>query len=241
MYKKLLFTGVLSLIFWGAPMTFAFEPNIHEQAELTTLKDSLNRLIEQDNLTLRNLYQQARDLMPHFTEEKTKYYLEHLRDFLLTKLLERKSRSSLESKEEKKNFLLQYHGSGLANAEYLTENCYGRYQTLDNLSFAYDFPTPLTIAVRYRESNCGYYLPKNGYGPFQITKKDYGKGEITRQIFETAIKDFLEFSKKKIQRYNEKNPDSPMKLKYGQFNYKDLYKFAGLYNGLSGGTVYGDI
>ena len=42
------------------------------------------------------------------------------------------------------------------------------------MSFANDFPTALTIAVWFRESTCGYYLPKNGDGPFQIVSKDYG-------------------------------------------------------------------
>lgn len=121
------------------------------------------------------------------------------------------------------------------------ENCYGWYQTLDTLSFAYDFPTALTIAVWWRESNCGYYLPKNGDGPFQIVSKDYGTGTITKELFEQTIKDFLEFSQRKIARYNSRNPETPMILSYQNFNYGDLLKFAGLYNGLSGATVYGDI
>ncbi|MEI7557984.1 MAG: hypothetical protein WCJ45_04055 [bacterium] len=45
---------------------------------------------------------------------------------------------------------------------------------MDTISFANDFPTALTIATRYRETNCGYYLPGNGDGPFQILSKDYG-------------------------------------------------------------------
>lgn len=109
------------------------------------------------------------------------------------------------------------------------------------MSFAYDFPTPLTLAIRYRESSCGFYLPKNGDGPFQIVSKDYGSGPINRPLFEQTVRDFLEFSKKKIERYNSKNPDTPILLSYKDYTYQDLYKFAGLYNGLSGGMVYGDI
>lgn len=131
-------------------------------------------MIEKDNIALRNLYQQARDLHPYFSDEKTAYYLEHLRDFLLTKIQTRKATAKFESQDLKKSFLADYQGSGLSNAEVLSENCYGRYQTLDNLSFSYDFPTALTIAVWYRETTCGYYLPKNGDGPFQIVSKDYG-------------------------------------------------------------------
>ena len=54
---------------------------------------------------------------------------------------------------------------------------------MDTLSFANNFPTALTIATRYREANCGYYLPANGDGPFQILSKDYGTGQITEAKF----------------------------------------------------------
>jgi hypothetical protein len=137
--------------------------------------------------------------------------------------------------------LLSEYVSSLANAEELTENCYWWYNTLDNLSYAYDFPTALTIAVWYRESSCWYYLPKNWDWPFQIVNKDYWNWEITKEIFEQTIRDFLEFSWNKINWYNSKNPDTPIVLWYRSFNYADLYKFAGLYNGLSGSTVYWDI
>lgn len=59
--------------------------------------------------------------------------------------------------------------------------------------------------------------------------------------FERTIQDFLEFSRKKIERYNSKNPQTPITLSYANLSYEDTFKFAGLYNGLSGGTVYGDI
>lgn len=219
----------------------AYEPNAQEQEELSNLKNQIAPLIENDNQILRSFYEQTRKLHPHFTDQKTAYHLEHLRDYLLTKLQMKKALATDEAKNLKTNFLAQYQGSWLATADPLSEKCYGRYQTLDNLSFAYDFPTALTIAVRYRESTCGYYLPKNKNWPFQITSKDYGTGEITKEIFETTIKDFLTFAKRKIDRYNSKNPDTPIVLNYKNFNYKDLYKFAGLYNGLKGATVYGDI
>lgn len=239
MKKSLIFLLSMILGFWS--MVSAYDPSSQEQDELAQLKWELSKLIENDNITLRNLYQQARDLHPHFSEEKTAYYLEHLRDFLLTKIQSRKATAKSESQDIKKKFLADYQDSWLTNAETFSENCYGWYQTLDNLSFSYNFPTALTIAVWYRESNCGYYLPKNGDGPFQIVSKDYGNWPISKVIFETTIKDFLEFSKNKIERYNGKNPATPINLSYQNINYQDLYKFAGLYNGLSGGTVYGAI
>lgn len=227
------------IAFWVS--AFAFEPNQQQQEELISLKSQIAPLVEKDNYALWSFYEQARDLHPYFKEEKTAYYLEHLRDSFLTKFLTRKDLAKSESSSLKLDFLAQYQGSGLETAEVLSQNCIGWYQTLDNLSFAYDFPTALTIAVRYRESGCGYYLPKNGDGPFQIVSKDYGNWTISKELFEKTIKDFLEFSKKKIDWYNGKNPSTPIALSYKSINYGDLLKFAGLYNGLSWWTVYGNI
>jgi len=53
------------------------------------------------------------------------------------------------------------------------------------------------MAIRYREASCGYYLPSNGDGPFQIISKDYGTGEITENIFVQSIQDFINFSQSK--------------------------------------------
>jgi hypothetical protein len=36
----------------------------------------------------------------------------------------------------------------------VSDYCLWRYNTLDNMSFANNFPTALTIAVWYRESSC---------------------------------------------------------------------------------------
>lgn len=144
------------------------------------------------------------------------------------------------SKENKKKLLSQWEKS-FVNLDTLDPNCLGRYYTMDLLSYAYDFPTALTIAVWRKESSCGYYLPKNGDGPFQIVSKDYSKVTLTQETFEEMIKDFLAFSKHKINRYNSKNPQNPIKLSYDEVNYSDLLKYAALYNGLSGGTVYGEI
>jgi len=60
------------------------------------------------------------------------------------------------------------------------------------------------MAVRYRETHCGYYLPKNGDGPFQILSKDYGTGEITPDLFIQTVQDFITFSKIKYGNYKSK-------------------------------------
>ena len=236
--KKVLFYSILSLSFF-API-FAYTPSDEEKAELTELKGQITQLGEESNLTLWNLYEQARNILPYITDEKINYYITQLRDYSLTKFTTKKDKAKDATEDLKKEITEEYK-TALENAESLSENCYGWYNTLDNLSYAYDFPTALTIAIWYRESSCWYYLPKNGDWPFQITSKDYWNWEISKEIFEQTIKDFLEFSWNKINRYNSKNPDTPILMWYKYFTYDGLYKFAGLYNWLSGWTVYWDI
>lgn len=234
----------LILFYWvfSIGRTFSYQPTTEDQQELTALKSQLREAISWDNIALWNLYAQARDLELWIQKpESLNYKLQHLRDYLLTVLEDRRESAKRDSKEKKSDFLSSFQWSGLATAEVLSENCIGRYPTLDTMSFAYDFPTSLSIAIWYRETSCGFYLPKNGNGPFQITSKQYGSWTLDRAVFEQTIKDFLEFSKKKIDRYNSKNPETPIHLWYDSINYKDLYKFAGLYNGLSGWTVYWEI
>lgn len=72
---------------------------------------------------------------------------------------------------------------------------------MDTISFANNFPTALTIATWYRETHCGYYLPANGDGPFQILSKDYGTGQITEAKFLNMMQDFIDFSKAKHLQY----------------------------------------
>jgi len=237
--KKSLFSlvGIISLI----GICYAYTPDDETKAEISDLKVQVTSLSENDNKTLFDLWEQARDMLPYIKDEKTTYVLTQVRDYALNKFTTRKDAAKNESITLKQELLNAYQNSWLQNAEEISENCLWRYNTLDNLSYAYDFPTALTIAVWYRETSCGYYLPKNWDGPFQIVSKDYWNGEITKELFEQTIKDFLEFSWNKINRYNSKNPDTPILLGYKYFTYKDLNKFAGLYNGLSWSTVYGDI
>ena len=75
---------------------------------------------------------------------------------------------------------------------------------MDTISFANNFPTALTIATRYRETNCGYYFPNNGDGPFQILSRDYGTGQMTEAKFIGTIQDFINFSKAKYLQYKTK-------------------------------------
>lgn len=171
--------------------------------QLSSLQTALSSA---NNADLWNYYQQFAKLQKAVEGRDTRlsYLLTSLRDWSFTQITNRKNLLIQQAKTAKAEFLETYEGKLLLEDE-VASNCIGRYNTLDNLSFVNNFPTPLTIAVRYRESTCSYALPKNGDGPFQIVSKDYGTGEITEELFLQTVQDFLDFSNTKINRYNEKN------------------------------------
>lgn len=155
-----------------------------------------------------------------------------LRDYAYSLFDSRKKLAKQQYIWEKANFLDEYAENIEMNEEFPIDKCIWWYNTIDNISFANNFPTALTIAVWYRESNCGYYLPANGDGPFQIVNKDYGSEEITEEVFKQTIQDFIDFSKRKIRSYNNKADDEypEIVLTYTWFDYTWVVNFAALYN-----------
>ncbi len=155
-----------------------------------------------------------------------------LRDYTYGLFDSRKKLAKQQYMWEKSSFLDEYRWNVMMEEEFPIDKCTWWYNTIDNISFANDFPTALTIAVWYKESNCGYYLPSNWDGPFQIVSKDYGNGEITEEIFKQAVQDFLDFAKWKIDNYNKRaNEEFPeIKLSYTSFDYTGVVSFAALYN-----------
>lgn len=155
-----------------------------------------------------------------------------LRDYTYSLFDSRKKLAKQQYVGDKSKFLDEYRKDIMIQEEFPIDNCVGWYNTIDNISFANDFPTALTIAVWYKESKCGYYLPANGDGPFQIVSKDYGNGEITEELFKQTIQDFIDFAKNKIDNYNKKaDADFPeIKISYTWFDYTWVVSFAALYN-----------
>lgn len=156
-----------------------------------------------------------------------------LRDYASSLFDSRKKLSKQQYAWEKYDFFDKYKDGINDNIEFPEDKCTWWYNTIDNISFANNFPTALTIAVWYRESNCWYYLPSNWDGPFQIVTKDYGTWEITEEIFKQSIQDFIDFAKWKIDNYNKKsNEEFPkLNISYTWFDYTGVVSFAALYNG----------
>ena len=155
-----------------------------------------------------------------------------LRDYAYSLLTSRKNLAKQESVWIKSEFLDEHMNNISIDSDFPIDKCTWWYNTIDNISFANDFPTALAIAIRYRESTCAYYLPSNGDGPFQIVEKDYGTGEITEELFKQTIQDFIDFSKQKIRRYNNRADEEypEINLTYTWFNLTGLVSFSALYN-----------
>jgi hypothetical protein len=150
------------------------------------------------------LYIQLKNLQEQYANhEKLEYYLNILDIHLITQINAEKVKAKVASTSFKQAFVDMYSGevsTGITTAD----TCTGRYNTLDSMSFANNFPTAMTMAMRYRETTCGYYLPSNGDGPFQILSKNYGTGTITEGKFLTTIQDYLDFSKNKYGQHYSK-------------------------------------
>ena len=236
---KKFFLCMVSIFLWIG-LSFGYHATTGDDQALSLLKTSLLEATPKSLFGYNTQLQTFQKVLGG-NDEKLDYYLRTLVDYGISVFDKRKSLARQNAKSEKQAMLDQYQ-SHISLEGTLYENCIWWYNTLDNMSFANDFPTALTIAVWFRESTCGYYLPKNGDGPFQIVSKDYGTWEITEEIFKQSIQDFFDFAKGKINRYNSKNDaDHQINLTYTHATFADLLKFSALYNGLDNGEIKGDI
>ncbi len=224
--KKLFFILCCTL-FLG--FSFAYTPTSQDTANLNHLKSQLNVLVENNNVNLRDFYNQVKILQSDYSNDlRLNYMLWNLKDHLYNKLFSLKTAAKISSIPAKQAFLDQ-HITGISKEISGTlDNCIGWYNTLDDISFAYNFPTAITIAAWYRESTCAYFLPSNREGPFQIVGKDYGTGEISHNVFIETVVDFMEFTRGKFNRYLTQLTGS---LTYTGFDLVWISNFAGLYNG----------
>lgn len=221
------FLWVFVFLFVGA--SFAYTPTTDDMKNLTHLKTQLDTLIVDNNINLRDFYDQLKTLELKYAEDdRLQYMLANLKDYMYGKLFTLKTAAKVSSKSIKQDFLAEYDTGFSIEVSGSLTNCTGWYNTLDDISFAYNIPTALTIATWYRESTCAYYLPSNGDGPFQIVNEDYGTGTITEDVFVKAVEDFAEFTLSKFDRYEWQ---LSWNLSYTWFDLTWISNFAALYNG----------
>jgi len=228
-FSKKLLLFVFVFLFFGISISSAYNATARDTANLNNLKWQLDNLVEDNNINLLDFYHQVKKLETSNTsDERLFYMLSNLKSYLYNKLFTAKTIARVWSKTFKENFVSDFGSWISLEVEDSLENCIGWYNTLDDISFAYDFPTALTMATWYRESRCAYYLPNNWDGPFQIVNKDYGTGELTEDEFITTVIDFMEFTKAKFARYEGQLSGE---LTYTWFDLKWISNFAALYNG----------
>ena len=201
--------------------------------ELKQFNSQKITISEAENYWLRSYYSQLSkwyDILK--ADERLWTISKNLRDYAYSQLDSRKKVAKQNSAAAKSEFLDEYKDNISIDLEFPADKCTWWYNTIDNISFANDFPTALTIAVWYRESSCGYYLPSNGDGPFQIVSKDYWAGEITEDVFKQTIQDFIDFSKRKIENYNNRADEEypEIKISYTWFDYTGVVNYLALYN-----------
>lgn len=232
MMKNFIISLVLIWLSFGC--VAAYTPTNQDITQINALKIQLDSITTGNVKDKRDFYAQLKTLEEQFTSnEQLHYYLDQLWSYLITQVNTEKTKAKSLSKTDKQAFFDQlswWFSQNITTAD----GCTGWYNTMDNISFANNFPTALMIATRYREVNCGYYMPANGDGPFQIISKDYGTGQITEARFIQTMQDFIDFSKAKYQMYKTKLWIS---LTYTWYNLTGLVYHSALYNG---GTVTWD-
>lgn len=224
--KNIIITFILGGLLLGTAL--AYEPTSQDISQINLLKAQFDTITTGNMKDKWDFYAQLKTLQEQFTgHEQLNYYLTSLGAYLVTQINTEKTKAKSLSKSAKQDFVDTYSGWFSQNIT-TADSCTGRYNTMDTISFANNFPTALTIATRYREVNCGYYMPSNGDGPFQILSKDYGTGQITEATFLQTIQDFITFSKAKHLQYKTKLWIS---LTYTWFTRTGLIYHAALYNG----------
>ena len=226
----LLFSLVVMLgFFWvsEAKYTLVWDELKQFNAQKVTISQASNNALWSYYMQLSKWYDILKD------DERLATISSGLKDYSYSLFDSRKKLAKQQSVGDKSKFLDEYRWGITIDEEFPIDNCVWWYNTIDSISFANDFPTALTLAVWYKESNCGYYLPANGDGPFQIVSKDYGNGEITEDLFKQTVQDFIDFAKGKIDNYNKKaNDEFPeLKISYAWLDYTWVVSFAALYNG----------
>lgn len=222
---------IISLLILGTFLlwfstTIAYNPTNQDLITLVQLKDILDQTNSWNIKDMRNFMTQIKTLQPMVSHEpKISYLLQELYTHLYWQFSTEKIKTKQTSKSDWIEFL-ELNNTGIIEID-MEDKCFWRYNTIDNISFANNFPTALTMAIRYRESHCGYYLPKNWNGPFQIITKDYGTGEITEEIFVQSVQDFIDFSRSKFARYQSRVHQN---INYTWTDIKSIISHSALYN-----------
>ncbi len=164
-------------MFFGSSI-YAYTPTPEDTQRTQKLITALDTFIAGDKEVLWRFYSQLLNIQDIFAnDERMAYKIGEIRDHLHTNLQQMKTPKLLDGKIYKEVFVYNY-GSGIIQDHGIPQKCRDRRQYMDDISFVHNLPTAITMATRYAESTCGFYLPVHptygSNGPFQIITKDYG-------------------------------------------------------------------
>lgn len=125
------------------------------------------------------------------------------------------------------------------------EKCVIYYDEIDKIGKEHNFPTPLIIAMWWKESNCWLYNPANWWGPFQIISSYHTPWDISLDEFKTDIIKFINFSKNKWNYFNTNNYvnykqrfwSENLAITYNNYTLRELQIHSILYNWVSSTTT----
>lgn len=217
---------ILTLLISISISSANYTPNPEDEKLITTLEQQVQQLSENPK-DIRNFFYQFKTLRDKFKDNPQLFYILWELANSSHKNLEEKKQEAKKLSKEKKQKLINTYIDKLTLSEKLTNNCKKYYDLIDDISFAHNFPTSAVISTWYRESSCGFSLPSNGDGPFQIVTKDYGTGTMTEELFVQTVLDFIQFTENKIKRYNGK---IKTKLDYQHIDLESFINFSALYN-----------
>ncbi len=229
--KKVLTTILLIATLIMTNSIFAsYTPTAKDEKTITLLKQQIEELSETPK-DLRNFFYQFKTLkeqLKNTNNPKLYYLLSRLTTTTYESFTEQKQKKQDKAKDNKK-ILVKKYKKKINTKDPILQRCLDHYDMIDDLSFAYNFPTALTMATRYRESSCSFdKLPYNGDGPFQIVHKDYGTGTMHEKVFIQTVEDFINFSRNKYQRYQGK---IKVNLDYTTIDLESVINHSALYNG----------
>jgi hypothetical protein len=145
--KKIRITLIMySMILLGFSVVHAYSPTDQDQITLVQLKNTLDQINSGNATDIWNFSTQIKKLQPMVAHDpRISYLLQELHIHLYGQFSTIKMKTKISAKSGWNQFLEQ-HNTGIVTIDML-DNCTGRYNTLDNISFANNFPTALTIAT----------------------------------------------------------------------------------------------
>jgi hypothetical protein len=157
--KKIVLSLVIAFGFQLSAFGFAYTPTPADSQRTQNLITALDTFIDGDKEVLWRFYSQMLDIYDKFSRDpRMEHKISTIRDHLHDELQTMKMPHLLNGKLIKEEFVRLYEPN-IIKEHSIPQRCRDRWQYLDDISFVHNLPTAITMATRYAESTCGFYLP----------------------------------------------------------------------------------